>query len=36
MQATALEEAINYMNEEMFRTLDLVAPTKMVQAKEKT
>ena len=34
MQVTTLEEAVNNMNEEMLRTLDLVAPTKEVKAKK--
>ena len=32
MQVTTLEEEVNYMNEEMIRTLDLVAPTKELKA----
>ena len=32
-QVTTLEEAVNTMNEEMLRILDLVAPTKEVKAK---
>ena len=35
MQATTLEEAVNNMNEEMLRILDLVAPTKEVRAKKR-
>ena len=35
MQATALEEAVSNMNEEMFRTLDLVAPTKEVKSQKR-
>ena len=35
MQATTLEETVNNMNEEMLRTLDLVAPTKVMKAKKK-
>ena len=35
MQVTTLEEAVNNMNEEMFRTPDLVVPTKEVNAKKR-
>ena len=35
MQVTTLEEAVNNMNEEMLRTLDLVAPAREVKAKKR-
>ena len=35
IQVTTLEEAVNYLNQEMPRTLNLVTPTKEVKAKER-
>ena len=34
-QVTMLEEAVNHLNQEMLRTLNLVAPTKEVKVKKR-
>ena len=35
VQVTTLEEVVSNMNEDLIRTLDLVAPTKEVKAKKR-